>query len=619
MKQEISHRDFQADQAGGRYNSISPHRNSMKDFAPAKRILALLLVISMSFYLLGCSTGKEDESEQQTKVNGQSFTEFIDELWRDNITSDTLSLHYSLAHPENYNITQDKITLGTYSQAEVTDSIKENTACIEQLSAYNYSALSPDDQLVYDCTMAALKLNNKISEFAYYAEPLGPVTGLQAQLPILLAEYHFYDREDIDNYIALLKSLPDYFTDIADYEREKSAAGLFMLDTTADEIISQCQTFIKQPEENLLIGYFNSVIAEFDGLTTDEITIYEEQNRETVLNYVIPAYELLIQTLTELKGSAVNTKGLGGLPDGPEYFEALAQYETGSSKTIKQMKKRLTSAVKTALINMSAAQLANPDLYDEYSSLKFPTSDPTEGLELLKEAIKQDFPALADVDYSVKYVHKSLQGYLSPAMYLVPPFDDRTNNNIYINQNPAYPMDDIFTTLAHEGYPGHLYQNVYYLDTSPNPIRHLLRTGGYTEGWGTYAELYSYQLAGLSDELAAFCQNNQITILSLYGLTEIGVHSEGWDEKAAINFWQDYGIDKDTAVEIYDDIVAEPGAYLPYCIGYLEFADLRDKAKSALGESFSYKDFHTFLLDIGPAPFDIIEKYMDARLEKGML
>ena len=195
MKQEISHRDFQADQAGGRYNSISPHRNSMKDFAPAKRILALVLVISMSFYLLGCSTGKEDESEQQTKVNGQSFTEFIDELWRDNITSDTLSLHYSLAHPENYNITQDKITLGTYSQAEVTDSIKENTACIEQLSAYNYSALSPDDQLVYDCTMAALKLNNKISEFAYYAEPLGPVTGLQAQLPILLAEYHFYDRE----------------------------------------------------------------------------------------------------------------------------------------------------------------------------------------------------------------------------------------------------------------------------------------------------------------------------------------------------------------------------------------------------------------------------------------
>ncbi|MDE7299362.1 MAG: DUF885 domain-containing protein [Lachnospiraceae bacterium] len=575
-----------------------------------KRAAALLLAVSMAAALCSCSSAPGQE-----EVSGQTFTEFIDELWRDNITGDTLSLHYSLAHPENYNISVEEVTLGRYSQEESTASVEENEACIRQLKSYDYDALNEEEQLIYDCTLAALEANSRLIAFPYYAEPLGPVTGLQAELPILLAEYHFYSRADIDTYLELLKCLPDYFSDIAAYEREKSAAGLFMSDGTADEIIDQCKKFIAHPEENLLIEHFNSVIASFDGLTTDEITLYQEQNREAVLTHVIPAYELLIETLTGLKGTSVNEKGLSGFPDGAAYFEALAQYETGSSMTVRQMKKRLASAVKTALVSMSAAQMANPDIYNQYLNATYPTSDPTEGLELLKEAIRQDFPALADVDYSVKYVHKSLQDYLSPAMYLIPPFDDRTNNNIYINQNPDYSSDGIFTTLAHEGYPGHLYQNVYYLSTSPAPIRHLLRTRGYTEGWGTYAELYGYELAGFNDELAAFLQNNMTAILCLYGLSEIGVHSEGWGLSETVSFWADYGIDEDTASNIYQDLVAEPGVYLPYCIGYLEFIDLRKKAQKTLGDSFSYLEFHTFLLKIGPAPFDIIEKHMDQWLE----
>ncbi len=580
------------------------------------RAAALLLAVSMTAALLsGC--GRSSEQGGQTEVSGQTFEEFIDELWRSNITSDTLSLHYSLAHPENYNISLEEVTLGRYSQGESAASLAENEECIRQLKAYDYKALSKEDQLIYDCTLQALEANSRLIGFPYYAEPLGPVTGLQAEMPILLAEYRFYDRGDIDTYLELLKCLPDYFSDIAVYEQEKSAAGLFMSDETADKIIDQCKTFIAHPEENLLIEHFNSAVAAFDGLTTDEITLYQEQNREAVLEYVIPAYELLIEALSGLKGTSVNTKGLSGLPDGAAYFETLAQYETGSSMTIRQMKRRLTSAVKSALVSMSAAQLTNPDIYDQYLNAVYPTSDPTKGLELLKEAMKEDFPSLEDVDYSVKYVHESLREYLSPAMYLIPPFDDRTNNNIYINRSPESTADDIYTTLAHEGYPGHLYQNVYYLSTSPDPIRHLLRTRGYTEGWGTYAELYGYQLAGFDDDLAAFLQNNLIAILCLYGLSEIGVHSEGWGLDETVDFWTNYGIEENTAAGIYQDLVAEPGVYLPYCIGYLEFADLRKKAQDSLGNDFSFREFHTFLLRIGPAPFDIIEKHMDQWLENG--
>jgi len=572
-----------------------------------RRVLPLLLSLFMVF---SCACGAKNPPEKESTPNA-SFKEFTDELYRSEVAADTLTLHYSLAHPENYDISMEEVTFGNYSQKLVTEGIPEIEATREKLLSFDYDTLSAKEQVLYDCILFTIDTNLALSKYQYYAEPLGPTTGFQAQLPLLLAEYHFYTKEDIETYLKLLACTKEYFEGIAQYEREKSAAGNFMSESVAEEIISQCREYIKNPEENLLIEYFDNTVENFDGLTRDEITLYQEQNRDAVLNSVVPAYELLIDTLTELKGTAVYQGGVCALPDGADYFEALVRYETGSSMSVKEMQKRLNTAVQSSLVAMSAAQFSDSTLYDRYSALSYPATDPAEGLEFLKNAIKTDFPALDDVDYSVKYVHKSLQKYLSPAMYLVPPFDDRNNNNIYINQNPDYNMSDIFTTLAHEGYPGHLYQNVFYLSTDPEPLKHLLRTSGYTEGWGTYAELYSYTLAGFDDTLAEFCRNNMTAILSLYGLTEIGIHYTGWDKKTTAKFWEDYGIDEATAEDIYQSILAEACSYLPYCVGYLEFIDLKAKAEKELGKKFTPLAFHTFLLELGPAPFATIKTQME--------
>lgn len=571
-----------------------------------KRLIPLLLSLCMIFPTACASPGQEKESPPDS-----AFQDFVDELYRNEVAADTLTLHYCLAHPENYGIKSDEVTFGSYSQKAVTEGIAEIEKSRKVLLSYDYDKLTEKEQILYDCILFTIDSNLALSKYEYYAEPLGPTTGLQAQLPLLLAEYHFYSKEDIETYLKLLTHTKEYFDDIAQYEREKSAAGNFMAESVAEEIIAQCKDYIKNPEENLLIEHFNNTVEHFDGLSRDEIILYEEQNRDAVLNYVIPAYETLIDTLTELKSTAAYEGGVCSLPDGTDYFEALTRYETGSSMTVKQMQKRLKTAVQTALVSMSAAQFTNPQLYDRYEKMKYPATDPAEGLEYLKNAIQTDFPALDDVDYSVKYVHESLQEYLSPAMYLVPPFDDRNNNNIYINQNPDYDTSNLFTTLAHEGYPGHLYQNVYYLSTEPQPLQQLLRTSGYTEGWGTYAELYAYTLAGFDEELAEFCRNNMTAILSLYGLTEIGIHYSGWDTKATIAFWSDYGIDAPTATEIYEAVLAEPCSYLPYCIGYLEYMDLKTLAQETLGDSFVPLDFHTFLLDLGPAPFATVKTHLE--------
>ncbi len=574
-----------------------------------KRLLAGILTLALTLGLGGCAD-KPTNQESHTETTAETFEQFIDRIYRDEVSCDTLTLHYCLTNPESYGITMNEVTLGSFSQKEVINAQPELAAVIEQLQSYNYDTLSEEQQLIYDCLEFALDKTYALNAYEYYSEPLGPTTGLQAQMPILLAEYSFYTKKDIDTYLKLLDCTLEYFQAVAQYEREKSAAGMFMTDAVADEIIAQCKNFIANPEHNLLIEHFDNVIDKFDGLSTDEIILYKEHNREAVLNSIIPAYELLISTLTELKGTATNFEGLSGFENGKEYFELLVQSVTGSDMSLKEIQRELERSVNNAMIRMSAAQLADPNIFDKYTSVVYPEGEPTENLEYLKKNIAKDFPALKTVDYTVQYLHESLQEYLSPAMYLVPPFDDNNNNRIFINPNPEYAENSLFTTLAHEGYPGHLYQNVYFLSTEPHPLRHLLRTSGYTEGWGTYAELYSYDLANLDSLLASFLRDNQTAILGLYGLSEIGIHSSGWDEADTVEFWARYGIPAETASEIYLDLVAEPASYLPYCLGYLEFMNLRTDAENALKDNFSLQAFHTFLLDIGPAPFSVIEDHM---------
>ena len=80
----------------------------------------------------------------------------------------------------------------------------------------------------------------------------------------------------------------------------------------------------------------------------------------------------------------------------------------------------------------------------------------------IRDRIKTDFPELTDSTYEVKHVPKALESSLSPAFFLIPPIDSDTTNVIYINDKSREEGTDLYSVLAHEGYPGHLYQSVYF-------------------------------------------------------------------------------------------------------------------------------------------------------------
>jgi uncharacterized protein (DUF885 family) len=233
-------------------------------------------------------------------------------------------------------------------------------------------------------------------------------------------------------------------------------------------------------------------------------------------------------------------------------------------------------------------------------------------LEHLENAMLADFPACPDTNYNIEYVDPALQEYLSPAFYITAPIDNYMENSIYINDADERGGIDYFTTLAHEGFPGHLYQTVMSYEYELHPVRSILNYSGFVEGWATYIEMMSYYYANLDMDIAEMLSHNQSATLSLYATSDIGLHYMNWTAEDMYKFWSSYGItNKNTINEITQLILSEPGNYLKYYVGYLEFLELKDFAKKEFGSDYSSVEFHRALLDIGPAPFSIVEKYLE--------
>lgn len=587
-----------------------------------KKFIAILCICSLTLPISSCNktastTEKTNFSEAEKKEQQEDFDNFLDQLFIEDVQSDSITLNYTLSKPQDYGITNFTPTFGEYS----IDHMKEELITVEntykKLTEFPYNALTQEQQLIYDILADYYKITGTEEKYLLYGEVLGSTTGIQAQLPILLAEYNFYTKEDIAHYLDLLLCVPEYFSKIGEFEREKSKAGLFMSKDTANNIIDQCKTFVKNPKKNYLIDIFNDRIDAYEGLTEKEKTEFKKKNKNAILNSVIPAYEDLITLLEELKSTGRVHEGTCSMPDGKEYYEILAKSISGSNKSIKEMKKALSETAYQASLKMNNLYQNDNGIFEDFVNMKFPMTNPEEIIPYLTKKVEEDFPALEPVNCTVKYVHESLEDHLSPAFYLTPAIDNYENNSVYINGNDEYDLSQIYPTVAHESYPGHLLQSVYFNQQNPHPIRSMLNYGGYSEGWATYCEMYSYEISGLDRNVAEYAKQYSIFTLCLYAEMDIGVNYDGWDLEELKDYLSDYGItDESVAKSAYDLVIDDPANYLQYVIGYIEFAQLRKKAEDTLGDNFNAKEFHTFLLDIGPAPFYIIDSYMEKWMEE---
>lgn len=568
----------------------------------------LLLLAAMLCLQTGCA--KEEKTQED-------FSAYLDQIFRSEVTSSTLNMHYCLAHPENYGITEYPITYGNVS----ADSKEQACAILENwrqgLKEFKKKDLSVSQQMTYDIIMDYIKEELPAGKFNLYQEMLRPTTGFQSQLPVLLAEYTFYDEQDVKDYLELLSCTPGYFDQIMAIEKEKSKKDLFMADFAVEDIVAQCNNFTQDPENNYLLSTFDDRVDGITSLTPEQAESYKVKNRRIITEELIPAYQKLAQEIGALKGTGKNTGGLCGLKGGKDYYEYLVAYTTGSDLSVEEMQAQTQAQRNQDLKDLSELIKDNPQISQECVSYKLPTEEPKLILEDLQEKMKQDFPSPPEVSFTIKEVHPSLEEYTAPAFYLTPPMDDISQNFIYINKAKGDEKMQLYTTLAHEGFPGHLYQNVMERSCGLEPIRSLFGSSGYAEGWATYVEMQSYYYADIDQDVAAFLQKNQSALLSLYATADMGIHHDGWTLRDTIDFFAGYQItDKTVIQQIYQLIVEEPAHYLKYYVGYLEFLNLKEYAMDKYKEDYSNYKFHGALMKMGAAPFYILKEYLPEYWEK---
>lgn len=574
------------------------------------------------------------------------FLAFAEEFFLDEVQANPIHLHYTIDTPSAYGIDESSLTLPIYQAGAAANDSYALALTIERLHHINPEGLNEENRELYDLLDNYLAAAAGTAAYPYLSEPLSPSSGVSSELPILFSEYRLDDEADIENYLSILNQIPAYFDGLLLYEQEKAQAGLFMSDKTADRVIAQCTDLLDpvslKDGTHFLDATFRDRLQRLvdENILTDEkAASYISEHDRLLTTLVAPAYDHLADELTLLKGSGKETCGLAGQENGREYYRALVRLRTGSYRDISEIKQLLARDLQFNYESLLSLLAVNPGLKNmiaESPSL-LPEMTPEEILSSLQDEIGETYPPIPEgkdndpIRSTIKYVDESLEAYSAPAFYMTPPIDNICENLICLNAKDTQDDLSLYTTLAHEGYPGHLYQTVYskrYQEQEDIlPMGSILYYGGFVEGWAMYVELASYDNAielakDAHPEAAAYyqvCRLDRQFRLGLYSLLDIAIHYDNASFEDVQKLCQSLGITDNTGLSaLYQYIAEEPCNYLKYYLGYLEILELKRQAAVLWSDTapvtatydntdFLYR-FHTFLLQNGPADYRTLAK-----------
>ena len=581
---------------------------------------SICFILLSGTILFGCG-----QASTQTSLKQKKFDRFLNSCFREYAAENTVTLHFKLSNPSAYGIkTPVSPTYGDLSSDALKKNCSRSKELLQKLYTFPTSSLTKKQKLTWQIFQDYLNESIMNEKYILYSSPLG-TNGLQSEIPVTLSEYRLDNEKDIKDYLSLVNQVPELFTQILDFEQERRNAGIISPSFVISDTIDQIDQFLNASEENnLLFQSFEERLAEVESLSKDQKASYIANNRLLVTDKVLPAYKSLKTSLQAYTNDSKNTSSKERLceyKNGQDYYKFLLMSNVGTDFSPEDCITILESQLKNTVKDISSLTTKNKDLYTEYLSATPALSAPKEIMNTLKNDSLIDFPEIKNISCQLKNVPDALSGTSACAFYLVPPIDSTKDNIIYINKSRV-DSNELFSTLAHEGYPGHLYQTNYFLTTNPSPLRTFLHCAGYDEGWGTYAQLYSYNFIEFKNvdeqttkQLRQLYRDNDLLSLSLSSLCDLYVNYKNYDENALANYLQTYGIDKDSAQNLYRYVIENPTTYLSYSIGCYELDQLKQTMSDSLGKAFKISDFHEAVLNVGSCNFSILRQEIEKETE----
>lgn len=573
-----------------------------------------------------------EEIQTEGLYNELDFEEICDLLFAHEVSYDNLTFNQLIVNPEALNIeTPRPATLGDYSlEATKEDNLfyREILDALDNSSAIDASQMTKQDLASMEQIRRALELAITYEDYHYYSSPLSPSTGMQANLPLSLMDYSFRTVEDIEIYIELLQDTPRLFEQLIAHEKEKETLQVMMPRVSMEDTIEEVKAYIGDADSHILVIAFDEILTEAvtnaresgasDGLAAlsdEELQGYKERNREEIERSLVPAYEYLLTELELLLPSCKEGTRLCDYGRGVEYYELEMErmgFVGGAAEAAQTLDKALDDYWE--ILSTGDAYFGMGVMIPE-SVVQAIGDTPESYISYIQEHSSKEFAPASNLTYEVKVAPEASPNDYAMAYFLLPPVDDPLKNTIVFFPRNISDDVELFSTMAHEGYPGHMYQIYAYSIEEPQAICKLIGSMAYTEGWAMYAQsraLYTLDtdITGI-DAYVAY----EKFVYGLQARIDIGVNFEGWSVRDTENYLADWGYEG-IAQSLYDVSIQQPVSYLAYGLGVIEFDELRERAEQQLGADFDPVAYHHELTSMGALPFDMLESRVETWLRE---
>lgn len=557
-----------------------------------------------------------EEPTPEPLKQGDLDAEFMaldEELFKWYVTTDITTLDQFCRHPEDFGIDESTVpvTLGSIMEDDEDSEFDEQFKQYrERLLAIDRNGLSDQLQFAYDTYLKYFDEGLESDPFEYNYEPLDIGVGIHQNLPLVFGLYNFYDEQDVKNYMTLLEDVPRFMGEILAYEQERANLGLFMTEDALEEILDDLNAVAKSGNTSFLHGTFKSAMEKVDFLTEEQKQEYIKQNDKLVKTVWVEGYKLLYDGLKKLKPQcreAVGAYEQGGTAY--DYFCWKLKHDGSSDRTVEDAIAFLDGVIEEVYNEMYDSAMRSIDKWQEGRVI---TTGSIGGDEAyLKTLIKKIVPPMPEVEVDYVEVPKELQESFSPAAYMRPAFDDYQHNVILTNPKNQANYD--MSTLAHEGYPGHMYQFTYQYSLGTIPkFQMLIETKGYAESWSTNSELNIARINerfGEDYAISYFLDDQFTTILLMY--CSLMINGQGASKNVVRKYLSRWNMGQ-YVDRIYELCIEMPIYYIKYAMGFAELYDLTQRCKEKLGDKFDSIEFYKEYLHWGPGKFEDLRERMYA-------
>ncbi len=568
---------------------------------------------------------KDMEADEPDPEMQKVFAEFVDHQYKVSLESSYMNLHIYYMDPAKAGFNMDNVDI-VFGEVPTPENNKEDReyykGLTETFQTFERKKLTKEQQEEYDCLEWELAtINDMLDEkYDYYTQLFAPPNSLEANIISYMSTYELRNEREVQEVVAIINSLPKYVDDAINYAKAQQEKELFMTDF--DTVIEGCDDAISIGMDSSVLKNLLNHVDELDEITPENKDKYKKDITEAFEKSYLPSFQAIRDAMESMKGGYNNEEGFATFPHGKEYFETYVNFALGTlgltAEDIRDYIEKRSTLHTNEAMDIVMTNANDKYVMDFLNQKEFVTTykDYNDILEEVKTKMLADYPEVKSLEYNVekadpeeKLTEKNIAAY-----FLIPPIDGDHKQQMRVDPNTENVSSvDSYTTITHEGFPGHMYQYAYTYEKIASDYIKTLGVTGITEGYAVYSQYNSLKyLDSFSDAFKdIFAINTMLSYLS-YASLDVGINNDGWTLEETKEFLasEGYDLDDETAKEIYDFLRCSPGTYEPYGYGYELIAELRENAELALGDKFNALDFNKALLDAGQTPYTVIKRHI---------